>query len=149
MPVQTTYPGVYIVEQPSGSHVITGVSTSLTAFVGAARKGPGDTPTQLSSFADYVRTFGDVMDTTHPMGHAVGQFFANGGSQAIIVRALGAGATSAVLALPAVHGLTLTLTARSRGAWANGSGGGTSAQTGVFAAVNAAATTRPTGSPSS
>ena len=138
MPVQTTYPGVYIVEQPSGSHVITGVSTSLTAFVGAARKGPGDTPTQLSSFADYVRTFGDVMDTTHPMGHAVGQFFTNGGSQAIIVRALGAGATSAALALPAVQGLTLTLTARSRGAWANGSGGGTNAQTGVFAAVTAA-----------
>ena len=107
-----------------GSRVITGVSTSLTAFVGAARKGPGDTPTQLSSFADYVRTFGDVMDTTHPMGHAVGQFFTNGGGQAIIVRALGAGATSAVLALPAVQGLKLTLTARSRGAWANGSGGG-------------------------
>ena len=40
MPVQTTYPGVYIVEQTSGSHVITGVSTSVTAFVGAARKGP-------------------------------------------------------------------------------------------------------------
>jgi phage tail sheath protein FI len=135
MPVQTTYPGVYIVEQPSGSHVIAGVSTSLTAFVGAARKGPGDTPTQLSSFADYIRTFGDVMDTTHPMGHAVGQFFANGGSQAIIVRALGAGATPAVLALPTVNGLTLTLTARSRGGWANGTGGGTSGQTGVFAEV--------------
>jgi len=135
MPVQTTYPGVYIVEQPSGSHVIAGVSTSLTAFVGAARKGPGDTPTQLSSFADYIRTFGDVMDTTHPMGHAVGQFFANGGSQAIIVRALGAGAPPAVLALPTVNGLTLTLTARSRGGWANGTGGGTSGQTGVFAEV--------------
>ena len=35
-----------------------------------------------------------------------------------------AGATSAALALPAVQGLTLALTARSRGAWANGSGGG-------------------------
>ena len=46
--------------------------------------------------------------------------------------------TSAALALPAVQGLTLTLTARSRGAWANGSGGGTNAQTGVFAAVTAA-----------
>lgn len=134
MPVQTTYPGVYIVELPSGSHVITGVSTSLTAFVGAARKGPGDTPTQLSSFADYVRLFGDPMDTDHPMGHAVGQFFANGGSQAIIVRALGAGSAPASHPLGAVQGVELTLTARSRGAWANGAGASPN-QTGVFVEV--------------
>ena len=70
MPVQTTYPGVYIVEQKSGSHVITGVSTSVTAFVGAARKGPGDAPVALTSFADYVRTFGDVMDTTRGPFHS-------------------------------------------------------------------------------
>lgn len=135
MPVQTTYPGVYIVEQPSGSHVITGVSTSLTAFVGAARKGPGDTPVRLSSFADYVRTFGDVVDASAPMGHTVRLFFANGGAQAIVVRALGGGAASATRSLPAANGLTLTLTARSRGAWANGTGGGTSGQQGIFVAV--------------
>lgn len=70
MPVQTTYPGVYIVEQKSGSHVIAGVSTSVTAFVGAARKRPGDTPVALNSFADYVRTFGDVMDTTRGPFHS-------------------------------------------------------------------------------
>ena len=138
MPVQTTYPGVYIVEQKSGSHVITGVSTSVTAFVGAARKGPGDMPVALTSFADYVRTFGDVMDTTHPMGHSVGLFFANGGSRAIIVRALGGGAAQASLPLTAVNGLVLTLTARSRGGWANGTGGGSGAQTGLFVEVRAA-----------
>jgi phage tail sheath protein FI len=134
VPVQTTYPGVYIVEQPSGSHVIAGVSTSVTAFVGAARKGPGDSPVAVTSFAQYVRTFGDVMDTANPMGHAVGQFFVNGGGNAIVVRALGAGAGAAELALPAVNGLTVTLTARSRGAWANGSGSGSS-QTGIFVRV--------------
>ncbi|MEO7059127.1 MAG: phage tail sheath subtilisin-like domain-containing protein [Lapillicoccus sp.] len=138
MPVQTTYPGVYIVEQPSGSHVITGVSTSVTAFVGAARKGLGDTPTPLSSFADYVRTFGDVIDTSQPMGHAVRLFFANGGSRAIIVRALGGGAGPAALALPGVKGLVLTLTARSRGGWANGTGGSSNAQSGLFVQVQSA-----------
>ena len=35
MAVQTTYPGVYIQERPSGVHTTTGVSTSVTAFVGA------------------------------------------------------------------------------------------------------------------
>lgn len=139
MPVQTTYPGVYIVERPSGSHVITGVSTSVTAFVGAARKGPGDAPVRVSSFADYIRTFGDVMDTAHPMGHAVGQFFVNGGSQAIIVRALGTTAAPARLDMPAVKGVQLTLTARSRGAWANGLNAGTNDQTGIFAEVTDAA----------
>ncbi len=138
MTVQTTYPGVYIVEQPSGSHVITGVSTSVTAFVGAARKGPGDSPTRLSSFADYVRTFGDVIDATAPMGHSVRLFFANGGTQAIIVRALGAGAAAAGIDLPAVDGMTLTLTALSRGAFGTGTGGGTTAQSGIFVTVTPA-----------
>jgi phage tail sheath protein FI len=137
MTVQTSYPGVYVLEQKSGSHTITGVSTSVTAFVGAARKGPGDTPTALSSFAAYVREFGDVMDTAHPMGHAVNQFFGNGGAQAVVVRALGNGAAPATLPLGAVNGLTVTLTARSRGDWANGSGAGDQ-QTGVFVEVTAA-----------
>lgn len=138
MSVQTTYPGVYIIERPSGSHVITGVSTSVTAFVGAARRGPGDSPTRLSSFADYVRTFGDVMDPVHPMGHLVGHFFANGGSQAIIVRALGAGAHAASHGFVPVDALGLTLTARSRGAWANGTAPTPAARSGIFAEVAAA-----------
>jgi phage tail sheath protein FI len=136
MTVQTTYPGVYVLEQKSGNHTITGVSTSVTAFVGAARKGPGDTPVALSSFADYVRQFGDVMDTDHPMGHAVNHFFVNGGAQAVVVRALGNGAAPAGLDLPAVNGLTVTLTARSRGAWATGSGAG-DARSGLFVEVQA------------
>jgi phage tail sheath protein FI len=142
MPVQTSYPGVYIVEQTSTSHAIVGVSTSITAFVGAARLGPADTPTAITSFADFVRQFGDAVDATdHPMGHAVRHFFANGGTQAIVVRALAANAVAASLALPAVNGITVTLTARSRGGWANGTGSGAS-QNGIFVEV-AAATTNP------
>ena len=91
----TTHPGVYVVEQKSGSHVIPGASTSVTAFVGAARKGPGDTPVAVTSFADYVRTVGDVMGTARPMGHSLGLLFANVGSRASIGRALGGGATRA------------------------------------------------------
>jgi phage tail sheath protein FI len=142
MPVQTTYPGVYIVEQPPGSHVISGVSTSTTAFVGAARMGPADTSSAIGSYADFVRQFGDPVDaTTHPMGYGVMHFFGNGGSQAIIVRALGAGANAASLALGPSNGVTTTLTALSRGAWANGTGSGAS-QSGIFVEV-AAATVNP------
>jgi uncharacterized protein len=142
MSVQTTYPGVYIVEHTTSSHVITGVSTSVTAFVGAARQGPADEPTAIGSYADFVRQFGDPVDaTSHPMGYAVSHFFANGGTQAIVVRALAANAVPASLVLPAVNGITVTLTALSRGAWANGTGSGAS-QSGLFVQV-AAATTNP------
>ncbi len=75
------------------------------------------------------------------MAYAVAHFFANGGTQAIIVRALAANAVAASLALPAANGITVTLTALSRGAWASGTGSGAS-QSGIFVQV-ATATTNP------
>jgi phage tail sheath protein FI len=45
MPVQLTYPGVYINDIPSGVRTIPSVSTSVTAFVGrtllGTRRGAG------------------------------------------------------------------------------------------------------------
>jgi len=77
-------PGVYVFEAPSGVHTITGVATSITAFVGRAPRGPANA-TMITSYADYVRTFGGQWsDST--LGDAVNDFFLNGGSQAIIVR---------------------------------------------------------------
>ena len=42
MPLALTYPGVYIEEVSSGVRTITGVATSITAFVGRALRGPID-----------------------------------------------------------------------------------------------------------
>ena len=122
MPVQTTYPGVYIEERPSGVHTIVGVSTSVTAFVGAASRGPADTPVRVFSFADYLRTFGPPLDEGQPMGHAVQHFFINGGSEAVIVRALGARAAQASTTFKETLSTgtdVLTLTAIGAGEWAN------------------------------
>jgi uncharacterized protein len=123
LPVQTTYPGVYIQEASSGVHTIVGVSTSVTAFVGAASQGPIDEPIRVFSFADYERTFGPRLDEASPMGHVVSQFFANGGSQAIVVRAAHGDAAAASLTLQD-DGATdaLVLTASGRGIWANRTG---------------------------
>lgn len=85
MPVQPTYPGVYIQELPSGSHTITGVSTSVTAFVGRALRGPINTAITINSFADFQRTFGGLWKKSL-LSYAVRDFFVNGGSQAIIIR---------------------------------------------------------------
>ena len=52
MPSALTYPGVYIEELPSGVRTITGVPTSLTAFVGRAWRGPLDEPVKINSYAD-------------------------------------------------------------------------------------------------
>ena len=60
MPVALTCPGVHIVEMPSGVRTITGVATSITAFVGWALRGPVDEPLRIFSFADCERAFGGL-----------------------------------------------------------------------------------------
>src|SRR5437588_219933 len=85
MPVQPTYPGVYIEEIPSGVHTITGVATSITAFIGRALRGPVNKATLIESYADYERIFGGLW-LESMMSYAVRDFYLNGGSQAIIVR---------------------------------------------------------------
>jgi uncharacterized protein len=120
MPVQTSYPGVYIEERPSGVRTIVGVSTSITAFVGGCSFGPTNTPTRVTSTAAYHRLFGPSISAAQPMGHMVGHYFANGGSEAVIVRVAGAGAAPASATLQdASPANTLILDAASPGVWAN------------------------------
>jgi hypothetical protein len=113
MPVNPTYPGVYIEEIPSGVRTITGVATSITAFIGWAPRGQTDEAVLVTSWADYERKFGGL-DPRSYLGYAVAQFFVNGGSQAYIIRLA---AANAVAATASVGGLTLTAT--GQGEWAN------------------------------
>jgi phage tail sheath protein FI len=114
MPVAATYPGVYIEEIPSGVRTITGVATSITAFIGKALRGPTDQPITITSFGDFERIFGGLnRDIT--LSYAVRDFFLNGGSQAVIVRlykSTGGKASKAIYDVP-----DLTLEAASEGAW--------------------------------
>jgi phage tail sheath protein FI len=85
MPSAFTYPGVYVEEIPSGVHTITGVATSITAFIGAAETGPIGQTLTINSFADFERIFGGLWLKSN-LGFAVRDFFLNGGAQAVIVR---------------------------------------------------------------
>jgi len=85
MPSTLTYPGVYIEEIPSGVRTITGVATSVTAFIGRARRGPVNEPVTINNFGDFERTFGGLW-LKSTMSYAVRDFYLNGGSQAIIIR---------------------------------------------------------------
>lgn len=85
MPVTPTYPGVYIEEVPSGVRTITGVATSITAFLGRAKRGETNEPTEINNFGDFERSFGGLWKDG-PMSYAVRDFYLNGGSRALIVR---------------------------------------------------------------
>lgn len=118
MPATLTYPGVYIEEIPSGVHTITGVATSVTAFVGRAERGPVNEPTSINSFADYERRFGGL-SLLSTMSYAVRDFYLNGGSQAIVVR-VDNGGTPSTITLPSTQSPaspSLILEAASPGSW--------------------------------
>jgi hypothetical protein len=115
MPITPTYPGVYIEEIPSGVRTITGVATSITAFIGRALRGSTNEPVLINSFADFESRFGGLR-VDYPMSYAVRDFYLNGGSQAIIVR-LYKGNEKEGTAKLTVGGLALE--AASGGEWGN------------------------------
>lgn len=128
MPAQVSYPGVYIEEIPSGVRTITGVSTSITAFIGSALKGPVNKPITINNYGDFERRFGGLwLNST--MSYAVRDFYKNGGSKAIIVRITGGIPTDNNLAKNAekqfvIQGASsppasLTIQANSPGEWGN------------------------------
>jgi len=82
---QLSHPGVYVRELPSGVRTITGVATSITAFVGRALRGPVDEAVTVTSYADFERTFGGMWAESN-LGHSVRDFYRLGGSTAVIVR---------------------------------------------------------------
>jgi phage tail sheath protein FI len=114
-----TYPGVYIQELPSAVHTITGVATSVAAFVGWAPMGPTDEAVLVQSWSQYQMLFGGLYPNVY-LGYAVNQFFGNGGSQAFIVRIVDntSGAPSATASLSTAIG-GLTLYASSPVKWGN------------------------------
>ncbi|QLE75096.1 phage tail sheath family protein [Streptomyces rectiverticillatus] len=85
MPVKVSYPGVYIDEVKSSVRTITGVPTSIAAFVGWAPRGRTDRPVHITSWADYEKEFGGLHRDS-AMSYAVEQFYRNGGAEAEIVR---------------------------------------------------------------
>jgi uncharacterized protein len=93
MSMTYTYPGVYIEELPSGQNTITGVATSIAAFIGWTNQGPVGEAVMVESWLEYESLFGGLISGVY-LGYAVYQFFQNGGTQAYIVRLYHTSATS-------------------------------------------------------
>ena len=85
MPAALLTPGVYVEEIPSGVRSIIGVSTSTTAFVGRAIRGPVDVARVITGPGDFDRTYGGLWRESR-LGYSVNDFFRNGGGVAVIVR---------------------------------------------------------------
>jgi len=78
-------PGVYIEEFSMGAKPIEGVSTSTVGFVGVAEDQTIlNSPTFISSWADYVDKFGRYT-TDNYLAPSVYAFFANGGKRCYVV----------------------------------------------------------------
>ena len=102
MPVNPTYPGLYIEEISSSARTITPAPTSITAFVGYTHPFQGQVAEnainlvrddwsqaiQVFNFTEYERMLGGLYDDsifTASVANAVYQFFLNGGTNAIVV----------------------------------------------------------------
>jgi phage tail sheath protein FI len=122
MAIAPTYPGVYIEEIPSGVHTITGVSTSIAAFLGFFERGPMNQARHLFGQADLEREYGALLPTSEA-GYGLRQFFLNGGTEAYVVRvAGGTPASSAIDLMDSANAGTAILeaTAVSHGVWGDG-----------------------------
>ena len=86
MPVQVSYPGVYIDEFTPGAP-IQGVGTNTAGFIGVAREGPIRVPTKVTSWEQFLAAFGKLPPQGSYLWYAVRGFFQNGGQVCYIVRA--------------------------------------------------------------
>ncbi|MCP5050020.1 MAG: hypothetical protein GY940_22825, partial [bacterium] len=89
-------PGVYVEEVAIGAKPIEGVSTSTTAFIGGAEKGPVLEPTLVTSYSQFELNFGELIGSPRiHLAYAVDAFFRNGGKRAYIVRVVSTNAAKA------------------------------------------------------
>jgi phage tail sheath protein FI len=115
-------PGVYIEEVPSGPQPIAAASTSVMAVLGSTRKGPVLTPTRVTGWSDFVRTFGAASGRGFAAESVFG-FFENGGPAAWVVRLdRSVAATWQVIDGQNAPRPSFVATAASPGAWAQSVG---------------------------
>jgi phage tail sheath protein FI len=89
-------PDVYVEEIDTGSKPIEGVSTSTAGMLGVSEWGPANVPILVTSYGEYQRWFGGLLDPDQfrdPitglhcfLPHAVDGFFTNGGKRVYVTR---------------------------------------------------------------
>jgi hypothetical protein len=85
VPVQVSYPGVYVNIVATPQPPTGGASTSIAAFIGRAPMGPSEQAVPVLNYADYARKFGGL-NKDSAISYQANAFFSNGGEQAVVVR---------------------------------------------------------------
>jgi len=116
-------PGVYVQETLNPIQPIAGANSEfVTVLIGENDRGPVNTPTLVTSWSQYVTTFGDWNSyTSNTLPLAVYMFFSNGGSQVYVTRIANA-AAAAVRSLndrAQSPSATLQVVAKNAGRWGN------------------------------
>ena len=89
-------PGVVVEEIERGPQPIQAAATSTAAFLGETERGPLS-PRLVTSYGEYLRTYGNVLEHSQYLPYAVKAFFDNGGRRCYIARIVGQGAGVAEL----------------------------------------------------
>ncbi len=113
-------PGIYINETDQ-SFIPEGITEVGSALVGPTAKGPALIPTKVTSYADYVAKFGDLIESgggtySFLANTAAYGYFNNGGSTLLVSRAVKGTYTSATSAVAATTGNAFTINTISQGA---------------------------------
>lgn len=95
MPIQVSYPGVYVSAITTPQPPTGGASTSIAAFVGRAPRGPTNQAVSVLNYAAYASTFGGLTADS-AISYQANAFFSNGGSQGVVVRLYSAPASTTV-----------------------------------------------------
>lgn len=100
MATTTGRPGTFVTEilTPLSMTASAPPTQAVAAFVGTHNAGPVG-PALISSWSDWKSSFGDFGNGTDLLPYAVYEYFANGGGQAYIVRAVPADAVTASVVL--------------------------------------------------
>jgi phage tail sheath protein FI len=110
---------VYIEEVPSGVRPITGVATSIAAFIGFFSRGPINDATRILSAADFERAYGGLRADSLA-SYALQQFFLNGGQHAWVVRTASGAFEFASVEVQDVDGTpAFRISAATPGEWGN------------------------------
>ncbi|MDP4181663.1 MAG: phage tail sheath C-terminal domain-containing protein [Bacillota bacterium] len=112
-------PGVYVEEVSSGVKPISGVGTSVGAFVGIAEKGVIGKAVLVTNWSQFKNEFGGFIPNAY-LAYAVYNFLSEGGTSCYVVRAASSNATnSSVVVKDTTNADLLKISARSEGAWGN------------------------------
>ena len=114
-------PGVYISEAVLPNTVQVEDTPTLSSLIGQFEKGPTASTTLVTSWNDFVKTFGSL-SATYPSTFAAYAFYLNGGQNLLINRVTGSGAAVASRTLVDRAGsplATLRVDADNAGAWGN------------------------------